>query len=140
MPALQPGATHACPYPFDDEVAFQLGDRSDDDDDGPAERAAGIDALPEADELDAETIEFVQHFKEVPDGPGDPVRGPHQDNIEAAMACVGYHLIEPGPPGLRVPDPVGELGYDLVITLGSHLPEVMQLRLRMLIEGRYPHL
>src|SRR5665213_3028492 len=74
MPALQPGATHACPYPFDDEVAFQLGDRSDDDDDGPAERAAGIDALPEADELDAETIEFVQHFKEVPDGPGDPVR------------------------------------------------------------------
>jgi hypothetical protein len=77
VPALQPGATHSCPYPFDDEVALQLGDRPDDDDDGPSERAAGIEILPEANELYAEVVEFVQHFEEVPDGPGDPVRSPH---------------------------------------------------------------
>jgi hypothetical protein len=46
MPALQPGATHPCPYPFDDEVALELGDHPDDDDDGPPERAAGVEVLP----------------------------------------------------------------------------------------------
>jgi hypothetical protein len=29
---------------------------------------------------------------------------------------------------------------DLITTLDCHMPEVMQLRLRMLIEGRYPHI
>ena len=36
--------------PFDDQVALQLGDRSDDDDNRPAQRAAGVDLLTEADE------------------------------------------------------------------------------------------
>ena len=97
MPALQPGATHSCPYPFDDEVALQLGDRPDDDDDGPPERATAVDALPEADELDAEAVELVQHFKEVPDGPGDPVRGPHQDYLETAAAGIPKQVIEARP-------------------------------------------
>ena len=66
--------------------ALELGDRSDDDDDGPSERATRIDALAEADELDAEAVELVQHFQEVPDGPGDPVRGPHHHHLKAAAA------------------------------------------------------
>jgi len=73
MPALQPGAAHPCPHPFDDEVAFQLGDRPDDDDDGASQRAARIDALPEADEFDIQPVQLIQHFEEVPDRAGDPV-------------------------------------------------------------------
>ena len=34
MPALQPGATHSCPHPFDDEIAFELCDGANDDHDG----------------------------------------------------------------------------------------------------------
>jgi len=48
MSALQPGAAHSCPHPFDDEVALQLGDGADDDDDRPSERAAGVEVLAEA--------------------------------------------------------------------------------------------
>jgi len=36
MPALQAGAAHPCPHPFDDEIPFEFGDSSDDDNDGPA--------------------------------------------------------------------------------------------------------
>ena len=77
VPPLQPGATHSCPHPFDDEVPFEFCDSADDDDEGPSERAAGIKILAEADELDVEMVELIQHFEEVADGPGDPVRGPY---------------------------------------------------------------
>ena len=45
MPALQPGAAHACPHPLDDQIALELSDGPDDDDDGPPQRAAGIKIL-----------------------------------------------------------------------------------------------
>jgi hypothetical protein len=138
MPAFQPGAAHPCPYPFDDEVALQLGDRSDDDDDGPPERAAGVDALPEAHELDAETIELVQHLKEVANGPGDSVRGPHQHDLEAAAAAIPKQVIETWPAGLGPRDPVGVLANDLKTPLLSHRAQIMEeLSLRMLIHSRY---
>jgi len=101
VPALQPGAAHPCPYPFDDEIALQFCDRPDDDDDSPPERVAGIDALAEADELDAEAVELVQHLEEVPDGSGDPVRGPHQDDLETAASGIP----EPSSPGRRLSFP-----------------------------------
>ena len=51
--SFEPGAPHAGAHPLDDQVAFEFGDGADDDDDGPAQRAAGVDLLAEADELDA---------------------------------------------------------------------------------------
>ena len=137
MPALQPGAAHPCPYPFDDEIAFQLGDGADDDDDGPPERTAGIDILAEADELDAEAVELVQHLEEVPHGPGDPVRGPHQDYLEAAAAGIAEQVIEARPASLGPGDPVSILGHDLKTPLLRHRAEIMKLGLRMLVHGRY---
>ena len=127
----------ACPYPFDDEVALQLGDHSDDDDDGPAERAAGIDALPEANELDAEAVELVQHFEEVSNGPGYPVRGPHQDYLEPAAAGIAKQIIEPGPASLGPGDPVSVLANDLKIPLLGHRTKIMKLSLRVLVHSRY---
>jgi hypothetical protein len=137
VPALQPGATHSCPYPFDDEIALQFGDRSDDDDDGPSERAAGIEILPEANELDAEVVEFVQHFEEVPHGPGDPVRSPHQDYLEAAAAGIPKQVIETRSASLRPGDPVGVLGHDLKTSLLGHRAEIMELSLGVLIHSGY---
>ncbi len=52
--AFETGAPHAGAHPLDDQVAFQFGDGADDDDDGPAQRAAGVDIFPEADVLDVE--------------------------------------------------------------------------------------
>ena len=70
---FQPRAPHAGADPFDDQVAFQLGDGSDDDHHGAAERAAGVYVLPEADEVEVEVVELIEHFEEVFDRAGQPI-------------------------------------------------------------------
>jgi hypothetical protein len=134
---LKPSPAHSCADPFDDQIPFQLGDRPDDDDDGPAQRAAGIQVLPEADELDAEMVEFVENLEEVPDGPGDPVRGPYQDHLEAAAAGIPQQVIETRAPGLGPRDPVSVLGDDLKTPLLGHGAEIMKLSLRVLVDSGY---
>ena len=41
--AFEPGAPHAGAHSLDNQVAFQFSDGADDDHDGPAQRAAGVD-------------------------------------------------------------------------------------------------
>ena len=65
MPALEPGAPHAGSHPLDDQRSLQLRDGSDDDHDGAAQRAAGIDLLPEAGILDPDPVQLVQDIEEV---------------------------------------------------------------------------
>src|SRR5664280_2892778 len=61
---FEPGAPHAGAHPFDDQTAFKLSDGADDHDDSPAQRAAGVDVFPEADVLDADPIQLVEHIEE----------------------------------------------------------------------------
>ena len=86
---FEPGSAHAGTDPFDDQAALQFGHDADDDDDGAAERTAGVDLLAEADELDAEPVHFVQHFEEMLDGPGDAIACPDQNHIELSAAGIG---------------------------------------------------
>ena len=65
VPAFEFGPPHTCPHPLDDEAALEFSDCTDDDHNGPAEWAAGVDLFAEADELDIQTIQLVQHFEEV---------------------------------------------------------------------------
>src|SRR5689334_4269531 len=67
VPAFELGAAHTATHPFDDQVAFQFGDRTDDDDDGAPERATTVDVFPEADELDIEVAKFIERLQEVAD-------------------------------------------------------------------------
>jgi hypothetical protein len=137
MPAFQPGTTHPCPHPLDDEVPFELGDRTDDDDDGPPQRAAGIKVLPKAHELDVEVVEFVEHLEEVPDGSGDPVGSPDQQHLEASAARISKELIETRPASLGPGDPIGILGNDLKTPLVGHRAEIMELGLGVLVYSGY---
>src|SRR5664280_2820987 len=73
VPAFEAGAPHAGADPLDDQIAFQFGHRADDHHDSPAQRAAGVDLLAEADVLDVEPAQLVQHVKEVLHRSGDPV-------------------------------------------------------------------
>ncbi len=130
VPAFETSAPHAGAHPLDDQVAFELGDGADDDDDGAAQRAAGVDLFAEADELDAEPVQLVEHFEEVPDRAGDPIGSPDQDHIEAAAAGIPHHLIETRPARLRAADPVCILLHDLIAALSGHLAQVVQLGLR----------
>ena len=131
--AFEPGAAHAGPDALDDEVALELGDGADDDHNRAAQRAARVEVLTEADELDLEVVELVQHLEEVAHGPGDPVRGPDQHDLEAAAASITKKFIETWPTCLRPRDPVGVFVDDLKSTLLSHGTEIVKLGLRVLI-------
>src|SRR5665213_3364439 len=87
------GAAHACPHALDDEAALQFSDGPDDDYNGPAQRSAGVDLFAEADELDVQPVQLVQDFEEVLNRPGDPVRSPDQDDIEATAAGIVHQLV-----------------------------------------------
>ena len=137
MPALQPCAAHPCPHPLDDEIPFEFCDGADDNHDGPPERAAGIEVLAEVDELDVEVIEFVEHLEEVAHGPGDPVRGPYQQHLEAAAASIPEQVIKTRPTSFGSGDPVGVLGNDLKTPLPGHRAEIVELGLRVLVYSRY---
>jgi len=137
MPSLEPGAAHSCPHPFDDEIPFELCDGPDDDHDGPPERAAGIEVLAEADELDVEMIEFVEHLEEVAHGPGDPVRGPDQEHLEAASARVSKQIVKTRSASFRPGNSIGVLSNDLKTPLPGHRAEIIELSLRMLIDTGY---
>ena len=84
--AFELGSPHAGTDPLDDQAAFQLSDRSDDDHDSSAQRAASVDLLSEADELDVQPVQIVKDVEEVPGGACDPVARPDQDNVELTAA------------------------------------------------------
>ena len=140
VPAFELGAPHAGADPLDDQVALELGDRADDDDDGAAQRAAGVDLLAEADELDVEPVQLIEHIEEVLHRPGDPIGGPDQDDVELAAAGIAHHVIETRPLGFGSADPVGVLLDDLIAALLGHLAKVVELGLGVLIEGGDPHI
>ena len=122
--AFELGPPHAGPHPLDDEAALEFSDGADDDDDRPAQRAAGVDLLAEADELDVQPVQLVQDFEEVLRRPGDPVASPDQDDIEPAAAGIPQQAIETGAARFRAADPVCELVHDLISALAGHLAEI----------------
>jgi hypothetical protein len=63
VPAFETSTPHAGADSFDDQVAFELGDGSDDHDDGAAQRAARVDIFAEADELDVDPVELRQALR-----------------------------------------------------------------------------
>ena len=63
-----------------------------------AQRTARVDVLAEADVLDVEVVQLVEHLEEVPHRARDSIRGPDQDGVEAAAAGVGHDGIQTGFP------------------------------------------
>ena len=137
--AFELGPPHAGPYSLDDQVSLEFGDGPDDDHNSPAQGTSRVDLLTEADELYVEPVEFVEHFEEVPHGPGDPIGSPDQDNVETAAAGIAHHGVESRALSFGSTDSVRKLLDDLIATLLSHLTEVVELGLGVLIEGGDSH-
>jgi hypothetical protein len=81
-------------------------------------------------------VEVVEHLEEVAHRSGDSVRSPDQYDLEPATTSFAKKIVETRTLGLGAGDAVGVLGHDLEATLLSHRPEVVELRLRMLIDAR----
>jgi hypothetical protein len=135
LPPFEPSTAHAGPDPLDDQVTFQLGDSADDDHDRPAQRTAGVDLLSEADELDVDPIQLVEDFQKMPHRTCDPIASPDQDNVELPAARIPHQIVEARPAGFNPADPVRVFSNDLEAALSGHLTQVMDLRLRVLIDG-----
>jgi len=140
MPAFKFCPPHAGTDPFNDQTALQLRDRADDDHNRPAQGTSGVDLFAEADELDVEPVQFVEHLEEVFYRPRDPVRSPDQDDVELVAAGVPHHGIESRPASLRATDRVGVGFDDPIAALFGHLTQVVELGFVVLIEGGYPHI
>jgi len=63
--AFELGPSHASANSLDDQVSLELCDRPDDDYNGPAQGTTSVDLFAEADELDVEPVQFIEHFEEV---------------------------------------------------------------------------
>ena len=113
MTPFQASAPHARAHPLNNKVAFEFGDGPDDDNDGPSERATSVDVFPEADELDAEPVQFVQCFQQVAYRPRQAVESPDQDHIKLPAAGVGHELVQAGALTLHPADAIGVLVDDL---------------------------
>jgi len=68
---------------------------------GPLGRAIGVDLFHERDELDAYSVQVVEHIEEVTSGACDAVARPDQHDVEAAAASISHHRIESRPFGFR---------------------------------------
>jgi hypothetical protein len=101
--------------------------------------SAGVDVLPEADELDIEMVQLIEDLEEVPGRACDAIERPDENDIEAVLAGVVQEVVEPRPLRLGPADAVGVLANDFVTALSGHLSQVMQLGLGMLIDRRHPH-
>ena len=138
--SFEAGAPHAGADPLDDQIAFKFSNRSDDHDDGPAQRAGRVDIFAEADELDVEPVQLVEDLEEMPGGACDPIARPDQDGIEPAATGIPHQFIEAWPTCLGPGDSVCIFVDDFIAALGSHLAEIMKLGLGVLIDARDPHI
>lgn len=64
-PAFESGAPHAGAHSFDDQVPFKLGNGADDHHDCSTERSTCVQRLTEANELDLQVIQLIEHIEEV---------------------------------------------------------------------------
>ena len=139
VPPFQLRAAHAGSNAFDNQVAFEFGDGPDDDNDGAAQRAAGVDVLAETYELDTEVIEVIKDFEEVAYAARHAIEGPNQHHIEAMAAGVLQKFIEAGAARLRTADSIGVFVDDFETALLRHGPKIEKLGLRMLIQCGNAH-
>ena len=94
------GRGHAGAHPLDDQAALQLGEGADEDEQRLAQRAAGVDLLAEADELEVEPAQLIEHLEEVLSRPGDAVAAADQDEVEPAAPGIAQQRVQAGAAGL----------------------------------------
>ena len=70
-------------------------------------------------------------------GPCDPVEGPDHDDIEPSAPRIAQQLIQARTFGFGSGDPVRILLHNLEAALRSQLTQIVQLRLRVLINGTH---
>ena len=142
MPSFELCSAHAGTHTFDNQIAFQLGNRTYDDEDGTAQRSGSIQVFPERDKLDVQMVEFVDGLEEVPDRAGQPITGPDQHDVELATAGIQSSSCPVALAGENrgAGDAISVALHNLQATLLGHEFEITQLRLRVLVDAGNSHI
>jgi hypothetical protein len=103
-PELRPAALRrldASGHPFSDQVALELGHRTQRVEEEPTGRCGSVDALVEHHQVHAKSLELRGQRREVPHGAGKPVELSHGHHVEATASGIGEELVErrPAVPG-----------------------------------------
>ena len=93
-PTFQFRSPHAGSNSLDDKTFFQFGNRTDNHDYRPAERASCVDIFPETDELDFEVAQFIEHFQEMAGTSCDSIERSNEHDIEAMPSSICQQLVE----------------------------------------------
>jgi hypothetical protein len=133
--AFQFRSTHSSPDALDNERALQLGNRTDNHDYRTAQRASRVDIFAQADELDVEVAQFVEHFQEMADTPCHSIESSNEHDIEAMPPSIHQQLIEARSFRSGTGNNACVFVRNFVSALLCHFAEVVKLRLRMLVRG-----
>lgn len=95
LPAPGAGGREAVVGAFDDEVVFELRDRSEHVEEQATSRRRRVDALRECLQTDPALLQFVRDLFEVSHRPAEPVKFRHDERVSLAQISEGFRQCRP---------------------------------------------
>jgi hypothetical protein len=136
-PTFQPRSAHPRLHAFGNQRTFKLGNRTDNHDYRPAQWASRVDIFAQADELDAEMSQLVEHFQEVANASRYPVERGYEHDVETMSPGICQQLIEAGSFRSGTGNNVCVFVRNFVSALLGHFAEVEQLCFKVLVSGAH---
>jgi hypothetical protein len=103
----------------------------------PAQWASRVDIFAQADELDAEMSQLVEHFQEVANASRYPVERGYEHDVETMSPGICQQLIEAGSFHSGTGNNVCVFVRNFVSALLGHFAEVEQLCFKVLVSGAH---
>lgn len=79
---------------LDDHLALELTEGRDQVNEEHPLRSRSVEGLSDRDELHAKGVKFGQGVHHVSQGPEEPVRSPHEEDVELASTSLGHEPIQ----------------------------------------------
>jgi hypothetical protein len=109
---------------FDDQTLLELGNRTHNHDDRSTQWTGRVDIFADADELDLEVVQLVEHFQEMADISSDAVKRRNDHNVKSVSPSIRQQLIESTSFGLRAGNCVGILTHNFKSALFCEFAQV----------------
>jgi hypothetical protein len=92
-----PGMRHSSPDPFRNQVPFELSHCTHNMKEELPSRCSRIDTFGQADEMDSESVEFIQALNQVFQGTSKAIELPDENHIEHPFTSIPHQCVELGP-------------------------------------------
>jgi hypothetical protein len=132
------GSREASPDALLDPAPLKLGDGAENVHLEFSGRRRGVDALGQAHEVDAESLQLVQQRNQVLQVPPEPIKAPDENDVEAAALRVADHVVQRRPAFTCAADTVVAILASDGPAAGRRVPAQLRgLVLRVLVRRRH---